>query len=88
MDAAITLAQAIGYQWITRDQVAEAAGVAAGTINNAFGSMVGLKRAVLQAAVERGIKEIVAQGMADGHPIARAAPAAVRRAALDHMSAS
>lgn len=88
LDAAVLLAQDIGYQWITRDQVALAAGVSPGTVNNAFGTMVGLKRAVLAAAVERGIKEIVAQGLADGQAVCREAPADLRRAALDHMSAA
>lgn len=85
--AAVELAKSLGYQWITRDQVAEAADVAAGTINNAYGSMVGLKRAVLRHAVAEGIVEIVAQGLADGHEIARGAPAELKTRAAARMVA-
>lgn len=85
--AAVELAKSLGYQWITRDQVAEAAEVASGTINNAYGSMVGLKRAVLRHAVAEGIVEIVAQGLADGHEIARGAPAELKERAAALMVA-
>jgi len=87
LTAAVELAKGIGYQWITRDQVAEAAEVSAGTINNAYGSMVGLKRAVLQHAVDNAIVEIVAQGLADGHEIARGAPADLKARAAALMVA-
>lgn len=85
LDAAVELARGLGYQWITRDQVAQAAGVSPGTVNNAFGTMVGLKRAVLAAAVERGIVEIVAQGLADGQEVARKAEPTLVQRAFDHM---
>lgn len=78
LDAAIELAKADGYQWITRAQVCARAEVSAGTVNNAYGDMRGLKRAVLRAAVEQGIIEIVAQGLADNHPIALEAPAEIK----------
>lgn len=87
LKAAVELAKAIGYQWITRDQVAEAAEVGGGTINNAFGSMIGLKRAVLSYAVEHEIVELVAQGLADGHAIARAAPVDLKARAAALMVA-
>lgn len=77
LEAAVELAKEPGtggYQWITRDLVAERAGVSVGSVNNAFGRMVELKRAVMREAVSREIVEIVAQGLADGSPIAAAAP--------------
>lgn len=74
LDAAIEEAKAEGYQWITRDAIAHRAGVSVGSVNNAFGRMVELKRAVMRAAVERSIPEIVAQGLADGSAIAKDAP--------------
>lgn len=69
IDAAVSLAKENGYQWLTRDEVARVAGVGAGTVNSAYGSMVELKRAVLREAVEKEIVEIIAQGMTDRHPI-------------------
>lgn len=78
----LRMAAVDGYQWLTRDSVAAEAGVAAGTVNNLFGSMVDFKRAVLQAAVDQGVLPVVAQGLADRHDIAVAAPETVKRAAL------
>ena len=78
LDAAIHCAKEDGFQWITRERVAARAGVSAGTINSAYKTMRDLKRAVLQYAVQTGVVEIVAQGLAEGHPIARAAPPELR----------
>jgi AcrR family transcriptional regulator len=86
LEAAIKLAETEGYQWITRKAVAAAAGVASGTINNAYGDMRGLKRAVLTAAVERCHYGIIAQGLADRHPIVMAAPSEVRSATAMQMA--
>lgn len=80
--AAIEEAKEQGYQWITRDAVAKRAGVGAGSVNVAFGRMVELKRAVLREAVARRIVEIVAQGLADQHPIAKDAPPDLKREAV------
>ena len=79
--AALALATQNGFQWITRDGVAEIAGVSPGTVSNVFGSMVGLKRAVLRYAVDNRVLDIVAQGLAERHPIVMDAPATVRKAA-------
>lgn len=81
LDAAIDCAMTDGYQWITREQVAAAAGVSPGSVSNAYGTMRDLKRAVLRAAVERGLPAIVLQGLVDNHPIALAAPDHVKDAA-------
>jgi AcrR family transcriptional regulator len=81
LDAALQLAESDGYQWITREAVAALAGVSPGTINNVFGTMPDLKRAVLKAAVERRVIPIVAQGMGDRHPIILDAPEDLRREA-------
>lgn len=85
LDAAIELALAHGYQNITREQVAYRAGVAVGTVNNAYATMIGLKRAVLQAAVDRSIVEIVAQGRADQSPITRDIPDDLKSAVVSHL---
>jgi len=81
LDAALQLAETDGYQWITREGVATLAGVSPGTINNVFGTMPDLKRAVLTEAVKRRIIPIVAQGMGDRHAIIQDAPEDLRREA-------
>lgn len=79
--AAVEEAKEQGYQWITRDAVARRAGVGAGSVNVAFGTMRDLKRAVLRLAVDTRIVEIVAQGLADAHPIAKDAPSDLKQEA-------
>lgn len=85
LDAAIEEALVDGYQWISRDAVAERAGVSAGSVSNACGGMRALKRRVMHEAVTRPIPIIVAQGLADGSDIARNAPPAVKEAALQTL---
>lgn len=88
LNAALEQAKTDGFQWITRDAVAEAAGVSPATVNTAYGTMRGLKRAVLQAAVDRNVLEVVAQGLAERHEIVMNAPEDVRRRAAAAMVAS
>lgn len=74
LEAAAQLAAERGYTNITRAEVAERAGVADGSVNNAFGTMDGLRDAVMQKAVADHHAGIVAQGLAARHPLAVAAP--------------
>lgn len=79
--AAVAEAQERGYARITRRGVATRAGVSLGCVNLSFGDMDGLKTAVLQEAVDRGLLELVAQGLADRHETALNAPQALRKRA-------
>ena len=83
----MALAGERGYEKITRHDVAARAGVATGSVNNAYGDMAGLRDAVVSAAVERGLLVIVAQGLAAGHPAARAAPQDLKDSALASLAA-
>lgn len=86
LEAAVKLAEDEGYQWITRDMVARAAGVSVGSVNNAFGRMIELKRAVMAEAVKREIVSIVVQGLADGSAIAANAPLELKQRAAAFVS--
>lgn len=87
LEAAISLAGEVGYSKLTRDEIAERAGVAAGSVNNAFGTMDELRDAVMAEAVGRGLLAIVAQGLAASHPVARAAPQDLKDSALASLAA-
>lgn len=87
LDAAVQLAGVHGYRNFTREQVAEQAAVANGSVNNAFGTMDGLRDAVMATAVARQLAHIVAQGLVDKHPAAVTAPLPLRQAALDSLAA-
>jgi AcrR family transcriptional regulator len=81
-DAAVAVAGAEGLTALSRSRVADAARVSLGTVSNAYGTMQALRDAVMHEAVNRPILSILAQGLAMGDPIARAAPEHVRQAAL------
>lgn len=87
LDAALRLAGQRGYRNITRQQVADEAQVAVGSVNNAYGTMDGLRDAVMAAAVERELLPVIAQGLADRHPSALAAPLSVKDSALASLAA-
>lgn len=87
LDAALKLAATRGYRNLTRQQVADEAQVAVGSVNNAFGTMDGLRDAVMAAAVDRSLAAIIAQGLADRHPAAIAAPAQLRESAAASLAA-
>lgn len=84
LDAAVVEARTMGLQRIRRDTVARRAGVAAGTVNNAFGNMSGLREAVMREAVSKEHLDIVAQGLALRDPIAMEAPHILKVRALAH----
>ena len=78
LSVAIGLAKEQGYHKITRDGVADAAGVSMGLVTRYFGTMNRLKRAVMRTAVKQGIPEIVAQGLANGDDHAKKASAELK----------
>lgn len=84
LDAAMSVAIRSGYRAMTRDDVAEEAGVSAGLITRYFYHMDLLRAEVVAAAVERGVLSLVAEGLVAGEPAAVNAPLEVRtRAALE-----
>jgi len=88
LTAGLELAKLVGFQFVTLQMVADQTGMSKASIFNCFGGSVPLKRAVLRAAIDRGIMEIVAQGLADRHPMVLAAPESVRQAAVQHLAAA
>lgn len=76
--AGVAEAAAVGFVNMTRNGIAARAGLANGSVNHEFGSMDGLREAVMREAVTSGQVAIVAQGLACGHPVAKEAPEGVR----------
>jgi AcrR family transcriptional regulator len=81
--AALKIANDTGYSSLTRDAVAQSAGVATGQVNHIFNTMTQLRRAVMRAAVHRELRPIIAQGLAEGCKEARNAPEWLKREALE-----
>lgn len=66
LSAAVELANKIGYQNITRDAVANIAGISSGLIALYFNTMAQLKKAVMKTAIDKQILPIIAQGLSLG----------------------
>jgi AcrR family transcriptional regulator len=75
--AAMAVAQRVGWNAMTRDQIAEQARVSAGLVTLRLGTMVNLRRAVMRAAIHRENLTVVAQGLAVRDKQALKAPAAL-----------
>jgi DNA-binding transcriptional regulator YbjK len=82
LDVAIDLAVEENYAKITRDSVAERAGVSMGLVTKYFGTMNQLKTEVMRAAVKRGIPSIIAQGLATGDSRAKKAAPELKEKAI------
>ena len=81
--AGVELASRVGYQRLTRGQVAEAAGCSVPLISVYFLSAELMREMILTEAVRTGCLPVIAEGLAVGDPIALAAPVEVQqRAAL------
>lgn len=70
LEAAIRLSKEIGYRCITRDGVAARARTSSATIGRYFPTMNHLKDAVMAAAIEQEVIEIIAQGLSIADPAA------------------
>jgi len=84
--AAVKLALRSGYQSLTRDNVADAAGTSVGLIYKYFAGMDALRDAVMAEAVANRHVSIIAQGLAAGNPIAVRAPGELRREAANTLA--
>jgi len=86
LEAALQVAQETGWRKMTREDIADAAGVACGLVGQYFGGMEALRSAVMKEAVHRGILPVVAEGLALRHSAALAASPALKRKAANSLS--
>lgn len=68
LDAALYLAEKHGYQTVTRDAIAEEAGVSGAHVSGLFGTMAQIRRRVMRAAVQQKRYRVIAQGIAVHDP--------------------
>lgn len=87
LQAGVALAGEKGFRKFSRGDVAARAGVAAGSVNNAYGTMDALHDAIMEQAVLQGLVDIVAGGLAERHPVAIAAPQPLKDSALASLAA-
>ena len=89
LQAAVRLAESHGLNEVSREQVAELAKCSTGLVNNYFGTMQLLRRAVVGEAVRVRNLVIIAQALvatdAKTKALARRAPDDLKREALDSL---
>lgn len=88
LSAAVAMAKEVGYCKLTRDSVAEAAGVSMGLVTRYFGTMPQLRRDVIRYAIRHGIPEIIAQGLVNRDDHATKAPDELKARAKAFLTAS
>ena len=64
LGVALHLAAADGWRALTRESIAQAAGVSPGLVSARLGTMEALRRSVMRAAVRERVVAVVTQGLA------------------------
>jgi AcrR family transcriptional regulator len=75
---AMQLANLKGYKRVTRNDIADRAEVATGSVSYHFKSMKKLQNAMVERAIETENLKVLGQALADRHPLALKAPEALR----------
>lgn len=84
--AALPLAEDDGYQNVTRDEIAAAAGVSGPTVQYHFGTMAQLRRDLMRHAIRQNCLRVIGQGVACGDAQAAKVPEEMRQAALQELA--
>lgn len=74
LECAVELSRVHGYLKVTRDMVAEAAGVSSTLVSKYYKNMPELRNSVLEYAVQKEVLEVIAQGLTFCEPVCTAAP--------------
>lgn len=82
---ALVCAQKVGYQNVTRSEIAKQANVSDALVSAHFGTMQQVRRSIMRHAVKTECLEVVAQGLSHHDPIAKKAPEDVRQRAVRQM---
>jgi len=86
IDAAVELADKVGFSNITRDGIANIANVSAGLINFHFDSMVKLRKEIIRYVVEKEVLAIIIQAIGQGELKTEKLPPALKKKIADYLS--
>jgi AcrR family transcriptional regulator len=78
LDVALRLAEYAGWRTLTRDAIAEAAGVSGGLVSQRLGTAEQIRRSVMRRAVLLRCARVVAEGLVAGDVHAAKADDALR----------
>lgn len=82
IEAALALAKDKPYYQVTRNEIADAVGVAGSVVQWHFGTVKQMRRQIMRAAIAAERLDIIAQGITNRDPYALRAPAELRTRAL------
>jgi AcrR family transcriptional regulator len=82
LEAAVKVAHKHGLAATSRNRVAKAAKVSPALVSSYFSTMAGMRKAVVEHAVEHQLLPIIASALALGDKTARKAPAELQHRAL------
>ena len=82
---AVCVAADQGWENLTREAIAQRAGVSPALVSARLGTMENLRRSVMRAAVRDSVVAVVAQGIARGDKRAMSAGPALRAAVVEWM---
>lgn len=85
LNAALKVARDKGFENMTRDAIADEAGVSFGLVRHYLGTMNRLKQTVMRAAVREEILEIIAYGLYSKDKQALKAPDELKARAFEYM---
>lgn len=82
LHAAAELAKKHGYQNVTREQIAKAAGVSEALVSHHLGTMPNMRRALVRHAIANNILIVIGQAIAARDPHVRKVDAKLKMIAL------
>ena len=85
LDAALKLAEKRGFDRLTRETIATAAGTSVGLVSHYFTSMASMRKAVMKEAVSRESLDVIAHGIAVNHIHTRKLSGELKRRVLEHV---
>jgi len=85
LTAAVEVASRYGYMNMRREDIAKLAGCATGSVNNYYGTMSQLRRAVMREAIHTNNYTVIAQGLAHKDRCALKAPPEVKQAVIESI---
>jgi AcrR family transcriptional regulator len=86
MDAALDVAERMGYHQMRREDIATKADVSNALVSKYFGTMKQMRRAVMRHAIKVERYKIIVQGLAMNDPTAKKADTEIKIKALESMS--
>ena len=83
---AMQIANLKGFGNVTRNDIADRAEIATGSVSYHYGDMKKLERAMVERAIETKNLKILGQALAKNHATAKKAPESLRLAALRSLA--